>query len=66
MGSRTPRADRTWSTTRSAADGLATILTNACAAGGPGIADAVCAGVEQYRAGWPVEDDATAFVVSVR
>jgi sigma-B regulation protein RsbU (phosphoserine phosphatase) len=48
------------------ADGLATILTNACAAGGPGIADAVCAGVEQYRAGWPVEDDATAFVVSVR
>jgi serine phosphatase RsbU (regulator of sigma subunit) len=48
------------------AEGLATILTNACAAGGAGIADAVCAGVEQYRAGWPVEDDATAFVVSVR
>ena len=46
--------------------GLAAILTKACAAGGAGIADAVCAGVEQYRAGWPVEDDATAFVVSVR
>jgi serine phosphatase RsbU (regulator of sigma subunit) len=48
------------------AGGLATILTNACATSGAGIADAVCAGVEQYRAGWPVEDDATAFVVSVR
>jgi serine phosphatase RsbU (regulator of sigma subunit) len=48
------------------AAGLAAILTKACAAGGPGIADAVCAGVEQYRAGWLLEDDATAFVVSVR
>jgi serine phosphatase RsbU (regulator of sigma subunit) len=48
------------------ADGLATILTNACAGGGPGIADAVCAGVEQFRAGWPAEDDSTALVVRVR
>ena len=48
------------------ADGLAAIFTSACADRGPGIAEAVCAGVERYRAGWPVEDDATAFVVSVR
>jgi sigma-B regulation protein RsbU (phosphoserine phosphatase) len=48
-------------------DGLATIVCDARALRGPdGLADRVFRGVEQYRAGWPAEDDATALVVTVR
>ena len=47
-------------------DGLGAILADVFAAGPDGIADGVFQAVEGYRAGWPVEDDATALVVSIR
>lgn len=47
-------------------EGLASVLSEVCAAGATGIADRVFEAVEGYRAGWPVEDDATALVVRIR
>jgi serine phosphatase RsbU (regulator of sigma subunit) len=51
---------------RLGAEGLAGVLSDVCASGATGIADRVFEAVERYRAGWPVEDDATALVARMR
>jgi Stage II sporulation protein E (SpoIIE) len=43
-------------------DGLARIVGEACTAQSARMADAVFAGVERYRGGWPAHDDATPIV----
>jgi serine phosphatase RsbU (regulator of sigma subunit) len=46
-------------------DRLGEIFLEVCAARATGIPDGVFTEVEHYQAGWPLEDDATAFVVRV-
>jgi serine phosphatase RsbU (regulator of sigma subunit) len=47
-------------------EALARIVCETCAAGTEAIARRIFAAAEDYRRGWPLEDDATAFVVAVR
>ena len=47
-------------------DHLSRLFGNLCQGRPPSIAEAVMSGVDQFRAGWPPEDDATAMVVTIR